>query len=486
MLSSLSPPAIAMNNLRIFCILEGESTPFPVTIESDKTVGELKKAIKLEKSNYFTSVDADQLTLWKVSIPINDDDETPILLDNVSDKKKLGPSADLSEVFEEKLPKKRFHIIVQPPPSVQDNAEMARLRKQVSDMEALTSTSVKFQIVDKKSRKNICTWITNTETASLQDLQDLLVGNVEGYASDNIYIHVDKTSFALISDNQLRSILKQAKGQRRLAVSFDDPAKPFSSYIWSDIQALYGFSSPGAIPDFPIVPKSEPLTESENEILQHVIKDCTLKTEAFMFFLSEASKSTIVDAFMVGAMHFHKEDMLLAKEYPMSGRRGNGPVDFAVMDRPSQSQILGVTEVKKEDRVQGLAQNLAQLDVAASGAKRKRDSADEGRVRPSKAYGIVTDTIEWYFVECRIDEFENVKFRGRRVLEALRLRSGEQALREDCTTIFRNILALFQLMQTEATNRVRGSSNSTAPPSPNKRFAAGDRTTPSPIPGYSL
>ncbi|KAG0196815.1 hypothetical protein BGX31_005162, partial [Mortierella sp. GBA43] len=106
-----------MNNLRIFCILEGESTPFPVTIESDKTVGELKKAIKLEKSNYFTSVDADQLTLWKVSIPINDDDETPILLDNVSDKKKLGPSADLSEVFEEKLPKKRFHIIVQPPPS---------------------------------------------------------------------------------------------------------------------------------------------------------------------------------------------------------------------------------------------------------------------------------------------------------------------------------------------------------------------------------
>ncbi|KAG0201669.1 hypothetical protein BGX31_003782, partial [Mortierella sp. GBA43] len=348
----------------------------------------------------------------------------------------------------------------------QDNAEMARLRKQVSDMEALTSTSVK--------------------TASLQDLQDLLKSSIEGYDRDTLYIHVDETSFALDSDNQLRSILKQAKGQGKLAVSFDDPDKPFSSYSWEDIEEQYGYAGPGAIPDFPIVPKSEPLTESENEILQHIIKDCTLKAETFMLFFSEASKSTIVDAFMVGAMHFHKEDMLLAKEYPMSGRRGNGPVDFAVIDRPSRSQILGVTEVKKEDHVQGLAQNLAQLDAAASGAKRKRDSADEGRVRPSKAYGIVTDTIEWYFVECRIDEFENVKFRGRRVLEALRLRSGEQALREDCTTIFRNVLALYQLMQAEATNRVRGSSNSTAPPSPNKRFAAGDQTTPSPIPGYSL
>ncbi|KAG0195374.1 hypothetical protein BGX31_006341, partial [Mortierella sp. GBA43] len=71
-----------MNDLRLFCILEGESTPFPVTIDSDKTVGDLKDAIKTKKSNYLASIDADQLTLWKVSIQINDNDETPILLDN--------------------------------------------------------------------------------------------------------------------------------------------------------------------------------------------------------------------------------------------------------------------------------------------------------------------------------------------------------------------------------------------------------------------
>ncbi|KAG0196247.1 hypothetical protein BGX31_005511, partial [Mortierella sp. GBA43] len=69
--------------LRIFCVLEGGSTPFSVKIPSDAIVDDLKKLIKLEKPNHLRDVDADDLTLWNVSIPITNDDETPILLDNV-------------------------------------------------------------------------------------------------------------------------------------------------------------------------------------------------------------------------------------------------------------------------------------------------------------------------------------------------------------------------------------------------------------------
>ncbi|KAI8356312.1 hypothetical protein B0O80DRAFT_497023 [Mortierella sp. GBAus27b] len=79
---------------------------------------------------------------------------------------------------------------------------------------------------------------------------------------------------------------------------------------------------------------------------------------------SESTRNTIVDVFMVLAMQSYKADMFLAQQEHMSGRRGHGPVDFTVLDRKHQTQVLGVTEVKKDDHVQGLAQNMVQLDTA--------------------------------------------------------------------------------------------------------------------------
>jgi len=109
------------NLLTLFCLVDGESTPFPVKIESTETIGGLKKAIKDEKTNDFNDVDADKLTLWRVSIPDDDDDDDdriPIVLDNVNnkDKKKLRETRELSEVFPAKPPKNTIHVIVQRPP----------------------------------------------------------------------------------------------------------------------------------------------------------------------------------------------------------------------------------------------------------------------------------------------------------------------------------------------------------------------------------
>ncbi|KAI8357422.1 hypothetical protein B0O80DRAFT_287701 [Mortierella sp. GBAus27b] len=130
----------------MWCLVSGMSLEraFSVKVSEDDTVYDLKEAIKA-KILEFKDIGALQLTLWKVSIPDIGNDETPILLDHVSgDKRKLRPTEAIADVFAETPPKNTIHIIVQrplPDPSVQDNAEMARLRKQVSDMEALTSTS---------------------------------------------------------------------------------------------------------------------------------------------------------------------------------------------------------------------------------------------------------------------------------------------------------------------------------------------------------
>ncbi|KAG0287559.1 hypothetical protein BGZ98_004603, partial [Dissophora globulifera] len=86
-------------------------------VSSDETVGQLKKAIIAENPTAFNNMDSKDLVLWHVSIPLMDDDEDelPIMLDTLSEKKKLGPAVDLSDVFKGGAPKKTINIIVQRP-----------------------------------------------------------------------------------------------------------------------------------------------------------------------------------------------------------------------------------------------------------------------------------------------------------------------------------------------------------------------------------
>ncbi|KAF9924509.1 hypothetical protein BGZ67_009217, partial [Mortierella alpina] len=93
---------MADNHFTLFCLVDGEPTSnaFPVGIEFSKTIGDFKKLIKTEKSPEFDDIAADKLALWRVSIPIiEDNDELPLLLNNVPDKerKKLGPATRLSK-----------------------------------------------------------------------------------------------------------------------------------------------------------------------------------------------------------------------------------------------------------------------------------------------------------------------------------------------------------------------------------------------------
>lgn len=54
--------------MKLFCwILDKSESPFSVDVAHDVTVDDLKKAIMNEKTHALAGLDADQLTLWKVS-----------------------------------------------------------------------------------------------------------------------------------------------------------------------------------------------------------------------------------------------------------------------------------------------------------------------------------------------------------------------------------------------------------------------------------
>ncbi|KAF9082880.1 hypothetical protein BGX29_003528, partial [Mortierella sp. GBA35] len=77
---------MADNHLNLNFLVEGlpMSRAFSIKIPLADTVGNLKKLIKVEQTPTFDDITVDQLTLWSVSIPDDDnDDEVPILLDNL-------------------------------------------------------------------------------------------------------------------------------------------------------------------------------------------------------------------------------------------------------------------------------------------------------------------------------------------------------------------------------------------------------------------
>ena len=105
------------NFISLCCLVDGESTSFEVDIESTRTINCLKRAIKIEMSPRFDDITANDLTLWKVSVPVAPKKERKeISLADVPSKEELYETDDVSEVFDEQPPGKTIHIIVLRPP----------------------------------------------------------------------------------------------------------------------------------------------------------------------------------------------------------------------------------------------------------------------------------------------------------------------------------------------------------------------------------
>lgn len=112
--------SIAMADLTLWCLVEGESTSsaFPVEIAAAKAVYQLKKVIKKEKSPEFDDITANKLTLWKVSLPLSPSQSRDrITVESLpkGSANELFPPDILSDIFDNPPPERTVHIIVQYP-----------------------------------------------------------------------------------------------------------------------------------------------------------------------------------------------------------------------------------------------------------------------------------------------------------------------------------------------------------------------------------
>ncbi|KAG9071583.1 hypothetical protein KI688_005796 [Linnemannia hyalina] len=469
-------------NHTLFCLVEGEATSnaFPVEIGSTKTIGDLKELIKTEKTNVFSDVDADQLTLWRVSIPITDeDDEVLIVLNSFDEKKKLGPANRLSKVFPEDPPEETIHIIVQHPllPQSGDlNPEVAALRKRLSDV---LDSFITFGIVVKPERMVTCNWSAAIDTVTVSDLMKVLVEFYPQYDHDNyvelhFYITGSSPPEPIRDDEDLRRVLRVAKTQsmKQLTISLTTPTKGFSAWTFKDVVSEYNLSESTGVgievlPPFTDIQAASLNSEPEKKVLENLLSEVGLRVDVLKLLgANEATRSMVVASFLLAATKLFEEDLYLASQRDLSGRRGNGALDFSVHPRTTHSCTLGVTEVKKENLPQGVAQNIVQLEAALTTKKRKRGTYEiDGEEESLKSYGIVTDASQWLLLECTLHEDETVTYRMKELERTVNY-SGEW--QEDAKFVFKRLVWLWSRMRDEIPASERYSRKVTSAPSVRK------------------
>ncbi|KAG0262392.1 hypothetical protein BG011_010189 [Mortierella polycephala] len=263
------------NILNLFCLTSGElaSNAFPVAISSDETVDVLKDLIKAEKTPKFDDIAANKLTLWRVTIPIDEDEDDEIItatsittkrllkgtgkiskvfgIEILEDSTRLATKRLLKEIgtssrsFKGGIPEDTVHIIIERPKGQDLEAEAAALRKQLS--EAL-DPKISLEIIVKPESKVAFTWSTMVDTATLDCLKKRLFHKYPQYAHDNyleIYVYTGQPKPELICDNEdLRTILKAAKtaSKTKLMISLETPTKNFSAWTFKDVCAEYDLS----------------------------------------------------------------------------------------------------------------------------------------------------------------------------------------------------------------------------------------------------
>ncbi|KAG1786298.1 uncharacterized protein HD556DRAFT_1445184 [Suillus plorans] len=88
---------------------------FPIKIVSTEIVGDLKNLIKEKNKHEFDAVDAKDLELWKVDLPVDDNFERNLKIVNeleLSHKQSLSPVDGMFEVFDSPPRHKHLHIII--------------------------------------------------------------------------------------------------------------------------------------------------------------------------------------------------------------------------------------------------------------------------------------------------------------------------------------------------------------------------------------
>ncbi|KAF9427662.1 hypothetical protein BGZ76_002237 [Entomortierella beljakovae] len=468
------------SEIELFCIVDGDSELFSVVIPTDKKVEDLKKAIKKELN--LGDITNNRLTIWQCSLASEPYRQIAVKQLNNNEKELLVSTRKISEVFGASPPENSIHIIVQ----CQDIQEthdtrVAELEKQIADHSDMYNSDSQFDITLKIEKTTIL-WTANTSTASLLNLIRLLKRH--SIYHDQIKEFMEVYSFnppkagyeTIVTDEQLRTVLRvsRLRHNSKLILSLMPPSKCFSKRTFDEVCSEYELSTrvrPSImdIPNFEGVEASPLDTAERIRKRDRLIEALKIKEGAYRDPKeNEATRLYFVESYLSCAIALFKDDMQLRSQTEVVDRRGYGPVDFSVHSTrlfDAKEFTLGVTEIKHTSFEQGFAQNIIQLESTLTEVKKRKTidldidedgqldiddssssiSTEEVRCRERlRNYGIVTDSKDWYFLECTMHENSSVTYKKALVSDVPFANADDRA-----ELIFRKIIWLCTLMQKE-------------------------------------
>jgi hypothetical protein len=103
-----------LQSLNCFVLGSRGDQVFTVKIEKTENVSILKDLIKEKKARLLSHVEASDLELWKVSLPV-DSLTQQLTVDDIEGPRKLHPVKKISSLFGEALNDELVHVLVQSP-----------------------------------------------------------------------------------------------------------------------------------------------------------------------------------------------------------------------------------------------------------------------------------------------------------------------------------------------------------------------------------
>ncbi|CAG8694655.1 16562_t:CDS:2 [Dentiscutata erythropus] len=399
-----------MDTIAVNCLVEGEDPlkdVFLIRIDKNVLVYDLKTAIRAKNQNKFANGDTTDLHLWKVDILLDKPSEELTVLKNKEravikeclNGKMLYPLQKITKLFSEVPKENHLSIIVERPPI----------------LDVIQVFSIKISL--GRQHKSF-TWTVDLSKASLNNIKQKILNILplpQDMTADILTLHFskenDKSSEELEfkNDKYFQIYLKQyvKASSLSLKVQVYTLQKAFSEWKLGAVCELFELPS-----DFQEFSKfrcgiDDLKDQKASELLEHLLKDLKLRREAISENL-EAIKSKFVEPFLVIATSLFDGKVKLFPEHDVQGKYGRGSLDFCLY---LKEIIVGVVEVKKEDFNQGVAQTAMQLYCSLEkNMKRKRSEMEAENLFIDKAYGIVTDSRLWYFIECVVNEDDKPKF----------------------------------------------------------------------------
>ncbi|KAF9345610.1 hypothetical protein BGX26_002943 [Mortierella sp. AD094] len=398
--NQLLPASVITDTLTLFCLVDGESMSkaFPLSASPTDTVGQLKNLIKEKSTPRFDDIPANELALWSVSIPvIAAKKHDPVIIDSLETKDELLPTTRLSKLYPKGVEDDIIHILVQRPLS--------------SDSEF--SNHVTFKVIIQTDTRQDFAWSTDANTATVTELEQALYKAYPELEDGPANIGIQRgkahgypeTKVEYPNDNGLGSILWINIKARipNLKVVLEAPSKAFSKFTLKEINAKYNLTTTPTptIKHMPAFTSMDTVSFDPDNYNQRWDRLCGILDDQrrSTTVVNEAGKSVFVYSFLSQAILLFENELTLIPERPIAGRWGHGPVDYAVESRKHATFMLGVTEVKHDTIEKGFAQNVAQLEASLTDKKRKVDDNVDETIQ-LVSYGIVTNSHEWYFVEC--------------------------------------------------------------------------------------